>query len=131
MKVGQDTMKLGQETVGTSASLQRSISNMSLPCSESSLLSNESPSKLSGSRPVVKSKVTGNIEFVSGSVMRSSSMRISRGRLGSVSSSTASVDYLESAYKLIDLGSAVAVHDEEVNHFAETMMTVSEMAFAG
>jgi hypothetical protein len=125
-------MKLGQETTSFATNTPKPMSNMKLSRSESSLsLSNESFAKFFGSRPTVNTSLSGRIEFVNGSVMRSSSMRISTGRFSSASSPTASVDYLESTYKLIDLGSAVAVHEEEENHFAETMMTVSEMAFAG
>ncbi len=118
-------MKLGQETA--SANLQRSISNLSDPETTISL-SNGPLSKLFGGKQTINSTLTGSIEFVNSPILRSSTIRQS---IASSPTVTASVDYLEKAYKLIDLGTAVAVHEEADSQLADTMKTVTEIAFAG
>jgi hypothetical protein len=116
-------MKLGQETVSASSNMQRSVSNMS---DSTFSFANGSFTNRLGGQTTVNSTLTGSIEFVNSSVLRNPNRRISIA-----SSPTASVDYLESSYKLIDLGTAVAIHEEEDTQPAETMKTVTEMAFAG
>ncbi len=116
-------MKLGQETVSASSNMQRSVSNMS---DSTFSFANGSFTNRLGGKTTVNSTLTGSIEFVNSSVLRNPNRRISIA-----SSPTASVDYLESSYKLIDLGTAVAIHEDEDTQPAETMKTVTEMAFAG
>jgi hypothetical protein len=59
----------------------------------------------------------GNIEFVQ--VTSNQSRDLS------------TVEYTKSSYKLIDLGTAVGVHEIEDTPAADSLMTISEMAFAG
>ena len=61
--------------------------------------------------------LTGSMEFASPSSTQSREM--------------GSVDTGKSSYKLIDLGTAVGVHELEDTAAADSMMTISEMAFAG
>ena len=44
---------------------------------------------------------------------------------------TSTLDYIQCTYKLIDLGTAVGVHDEEIKDQNQSMRTLTEMAFAG
>ena len=64
---------------------------------------------------VANELLTGSIEFVNVSQSRD----------------MGSVDTGKSSCKLIDLGTAVGVHDVEDTAAADNMMTISEMAFAG
>jgi hypothetical protein len=121
-------MKLGQETA---AGLQRSISNLSdTDSTATSSFANGPLSRLFGSKPAVNPTLTGTIEFAT--IRTSPALpRNDRRVTTTASSPTATVDYLASSYKMIDLGTAVAVHEEEDMIPAETMKTVTEMAFAG
>jgi uncharacterized membrane protein len=77
--------------------------------------------------------LTGSLEFANSFTLRSSNKRNSIGSTmtQTATSPTASVDYLESAYKMIDLGTAVAIHEENIDSQQATLKTVTEMAFAG
>jgi serine/threonine protein kinase len=116
-------MKSSQESV---AGLQRSISNLSdIESTGTSSFSNGPISGLFqvGGKPAATPTLTGTIDFAS----------IQKGKrlLTTASSVTASADYLASTYKMIDFGTAVAVHEAGDIEPAETMRTVTEMAFAG
>jgi serine/threonine protein kinase len=114
-------MKSCQETA---ASLQRSMSNLSdFESTASSSFSNGSFSRLFGRKPAVNPTLTGTIEFAS--FQKSRRLSIAANSL------TASVDYLASSYKMIDFGTAVAIHEAEDIIPSENMKTVTEMAFAG
>jgi hypothetical protein len=64
--------------------------------------------------------LTGSIEFLT----------VQKGNTITRELSTA--DFVQpSSYKLIDLGTAVGVHEDEDLQGAESLMTMTEMAFAG
>ncbi len=122
-------MKLGQETA---TGLQKTVSNLSdiESTATTSSFANGPLSRLFGSKPAVTPTLTGTIEFAT--IRTSPALpRNDRRVTTTASSPTATVDYLASSYKMIDLGTAVAVHEEEDMIPAETMKTVTEMAFAG
>ena len=85
---------------------------------EEILLGKKSKSKanISGA----KETLTGSIEFLS--VQKSNT----------ITRELSSADFAQpSSYKLIDLGTAVGVHEDEDIQKAESVMTMTEMAFAG
>jgi hypothetical protein len=114
-------MKIGQETISASSILRTAVSMTSFSSSISLGLS-----KLKPKRDVL---VSGSIELASypnGNTQPNDDKKsITRSTITSTS------EYLASAYKLIDLGTAVAVHDAEECQRTDTLKTVTEMAFAG
>jgi hypothetical protein len=115
-------MKVGQETISASSILQTSVSMTSF--SESMPRVKSPKSKQTGN-----TSLTGSFQFES--ILASDAQTKPDRKVGAPKSVTATADYLASAYKLIDLGTAVAVHEVEEYERAETLKTVTEMAFAG
>ena len=68
-----------------------------------------------------KETLTSSIEFVS-------VQRRSREGRATIYSTT---DHIRNSYKLIDLGTAVGVNDEEKIEHNQNMKTLTDMAFAG
>ncbi len=67
-----------------------------------------------------KETLTGSIEFLS--VQKSNTL----------TREASTADFVQpNSYKLIDLGTAVGVHEDEDVEKAESLMTMTEMAFAG
>ncbi len=115
-------MKIGQETISASSILQTSVSMTSF--------SEGMPRfKFSKNKPKGNTPLTGSIQF--GSIPTSNAQSKPDRRGSTPNTVTATADYLASAYKLIDLGTAVAVREVEEYERAETLKTVTELAFAG
>ena len=64
-----------------------------------------------------RDQLTGTMEFVNVA--------------NTLSRDMGTVEYVKSSYKLIDLGTAVGIHELEDTPAGDSMMTLSEMAFAG
>ncbi len=77
-------------------------------------------SKTEGNISSAKETLTGSIEF----------LNVQKGNTTTRELSTADFNQ-PSSYKLIDLGTAVGVHEDEEANEAESLMTMTEMAFAG
>jgi hypothetical protein len=76
----------------------------------------KSEANISGS----KETLTGSIEF------------LSMQKSNTITRELSTADFVQpSSYKLIDLGTAVGVHEDEDIQKAESLMTMTEMAFAG
>ena len=68
------------------------------------------------------STVTARIEFASSNETKQNEAQ---------TTTTSTPDYIQCTYKLIDLGTAVGVHDEEIKDQNQATRTLTEMAFAG
>ena len=127
-------MKLGQEAPNTAAALQTNVSNVSGSAYLDSTASwfKAPTSTLFGGGTTSNAELTSAIEFASietGSGMPKSDKRATTSTPTNTVGTTA--DYLAASYKMIDLGTAVAVHEDEENKPADAMKTVTEIAFAG